>query len=104
MSEIAYNIKATITLFPTEQGGRKKPVHTGYRPSFAFNTEKYYSGEIRLIDTTTLYPGGTSSVLIKLLPAKTIRKNLKPTDAFRITEGSKTIGTGIITKVDQILA
>jgi len=49
MSETTYNLKATITLFPTNQGGRKNPVYTGYRPSFAFNTEKYYSGEIKLI-------------------------------------------------------
>jgi elongation factor Tu len=102
MSETTYNLKAIITLFPTDQGGRKNPVYTGYRPSFAFNTEKYYSGEIRLIARKELQPGQTSKAYIRLLPAKTIRKNLKPADAFRITEGNKTIGSGIIEKVDQV--
>lgn len=104
MSEIAYNFIATITLLPTGQGGRKKPVFTGYRPSFAFNTEKHYSGEIRLIDRIELRPGQTSKVHIKLLPAKTIRKNLKATDAFSITEGNKTVGIGVIEEVKHVYA
>src|SRR5450631_1828963 len=104
MSEIAYNLIATITLFPTNQGGRKKPVSNGYRPSFAFNTEKHYSGEIRLINKSELRPGETSKAHIKLLPAKTIRKNLKTADAFSITEGNKTIGSGIIEEVNQMQA
>jgi elongation factor Tu len=104
MSNLAYNLKATITLFPTEQGGRKKPVYTGYRPSFAFNTEKHYSGEIKLIARKELQPGQTSKAYIKLLPAKTIRKNLKPADAFSINEGNKTIGSGVIEEVDHVYA
>jgi translation elongation factor EF-Tu-like GTPase len=102
MPEITYNLRATITLFPTEQGGRKRPVHTGFRPSFAFNTEQHYSGEIKLIDRDELYPGETSRASIKLLPARTIRKNLKEKDAFSITEGNKTLGTGVITKVELV--
>jgi elongation factor Tu len=101
--EIIYDLKATITLFPTDQGGRKNPVYSGYRPSFAFNTEKYYSGELRLIARKELRPGQTSKAHIRLLPAKTIRKNLKPAHAFRISEGNKTIGIGIIEKVDQVV-
>jgi translation elongation factor EF-Tu-like GTPase len=104
MSEISYNLIATITLLPTIQGGRKKPVSTGYRPSFAFNTEKHYSGEIKLINRTELRPGQTSKAYIRLLPAKTIRKNLKPADAFSITEGNKTIGIGIIEEVKHVYA
>ena len=102
MSETTYNLKANITLFPTNQGGRKNPVYTGYRPSFAFNTEKYYSGEIKLIARKEMRPGQTSKAYVRLLPAKTIRKNLKPADAFRIGEGNKTIGSSIIEEVDQV--
>ena len=29
MSEIAYNLKATITLFPTDQGGARNPFTPG---------------------------------------------------------------------------
>jgi elongation factor Tu len=99
IAEVTYNLEATITLFPSENGGRKKPVYTGYRPSFAFNTSQHYSGEVRLIGKEELFPGETSRVRIKLLPAKTIRKNLKPADSFTITEGNKRVGSGVIEKV-----
>lgn len=100
VSELAYNLTARITLFPTDKGGRKRPVYSGYKPSFAFNTEKHYSGEIELLDKKELNPGETSDVFIKLLPAKSIRKNLKHNDSFTITEGNRTIGAGVIEKVE----
>lgn len=87
-------------MFPLKNGGRKTPVFSGYRPSFAFNTEKHYSGEISLIGRKRLRPGETSKALIRLLPARTIRKNLKPSDAFTITEGDKAVGIGLIEKID----
>jgi len=96
LSETTYNLTAKITLFPTDKGGRKRPVYSGYKPLFSFNTEKHYCGEVELLDKSELNPGETSNVFIKLLPAKSIRKNLKRNDAFTITEGNKTIGTGVI--------
>jgi hypothetical protein len=46
-----------------------------------------------------LQPGETGVAVIKLLPARNLRKNLKPDDTFSISEGNKTVGTGIIEKV-----
>jgi elongation factor Tu len=101
-SEITYKLEATITLFPREHGGRSKPVYSGYRPSFAFNTLQHYSGEVLLIGKDELRPGQTSRARIKLLPARTLRRNLKPADSFTITEGNKPIGTGVIEKVNVV--
>jgi elongation factor Tu len=98
-SDITYKFEATITLFPSENGGRKKPVFSGYRPSFAFNTVQHYSGEIHLIGRSQLNPGETARARIKLLPARTIRKTIRATDAFTINEGNRLIGTGVIEKV-----
>jgi translation elongation factor EF-Tu-like GTPase len=98
-SEITYRLQATISLFPSENGGRKKRVFDGYRPSFGFNTQQQYSGEIKLIDKDYINLGETARVRIKLLPARTIRKNLKASDSFTINEGNKAIGTGVIKKV-----
>jgi translation elongation factor EF-Tu-like GTPase len=95
-SEITYNLKAFITLLPTENGGRKKSIFSGYKPSLVFNTHKSYSAEIQLIDTDELQPGQTSMASIKLLPARTIRKNLQLNDAFTLVEGNKAVGNGII--------
>jgi elongation factor Tu len=101
LSEITYNLKAVISLLPTDMGGRKKPVYSGYRPSLVFNTRQHYSAEIHLLDTDELQPGNTAIAFIKLLPARTLRKNLKVKDAFTLTEGNKTIGSGVIEKVEM---
>lgn len=98
-SDTTYTFEATITLLPSENGGRRKPVFNGYRPSFAFNTLQHYSGEIRLIGRTQLNPGETTRAKIKLLPAKTIRKNIRAADSFTINEGGRVVGTGGIQKV-----
>ncbi len=101
---ITYSLSAKISLLPTELGGRKKPIQTGYKPAFAFNSSNHYSGEIRLVGRKELNPGDSGSVVIRLLPARTIRKTLKANDAFIIAEGSKTIGTGIIEKARILIS
>jgi hypothetical protein len=98
-TDITYDLTAKIFLLPTEIGGRKKPVATGYRPSFTFNSINHFTGEIRLVKTKELWPGQSSIAVIKLLPARHLRKNLKPNDTFSINEGTKTVGTGVIEKV-----
>ena len=98
-SEITYDLTAKISLLPTGLGGRKKAVFTGYKPSFSFNTQNHFSGEVHLIDSEELKPGNSGRAVIKLLPSRLIRKTLKPNDVFIIVEGDKTVGTGIIEKV-----
>ena len=104
MSRATYNIKAIITLFPTEAGGRHNAIQSGYRPDFGFNTEKQYSGKIELLGREELQPGQTAKVYVLLLPARTISKNLKPSDAFSIREGNKIVGTGVIEEVNEAFA
>ncbi len=99
LSDQTYKFRAKITLYSTDLGGRRTPVYSGYRPSFAFNTINHYSGEIELIGKEELLPGQSSLANIQLLSARTIRKDLKRNDSFTITEGNKTIGTGVIEKM-----
>ncbi len=100
LSNQTYKFRARITLFSTDLGGRRTPVYSGYKPSFAFNTENHYSGQIELIGKEELQPGQSSLVDIQLLSARTFRRDLKRNDSFTITEGNKTIGTGVIEKIE----
>jgi|GEM_PF-921622 translation elongation factor EF-Tu-like GTPase len=102
LSKTTYNIKAKISLLPTKMGGRKNPVATGYRPALAFNSIQHFSGEIELLDQQQIKPGESGTVLIKLIPAKHIRKNLKSNDAFTLNEGNKAVGSGIIISAEKI--
>ena len=101
-SEIAYNITALVTLFPTELGGRKKPIYTGYKPAFAFSSAMQFSGEVELLKKDVLEPGQSSEAIIHLLPSVYIRQNLKSGDSFTILEGSRQIGTGVIRHAEKV--
>jgi translation elongation factor EF-Tu-like GTPase len=98
-SDITYSFQAKITMLPTAKGGRKKSIFSGYRPSFVFNTQKHYCGEIELIDREELQPGESTLVEIHLFPAHTIRKNLDIDTAFTLVEGNKTVGQGVVEKI-----
>lgn len=98
--KLAYDFTAIISLFPTENGGRRKPVYSNYKPSFSFNTMQHISGEIALLNKEILYPGESAVIYVKLLPSKHIRENLKNGDAFTVLEGDKIIGSGVIQKIE----
>jgi translation elongation factor EF-Tu-like GTPase len=91
-----YNFTALLSMLPTEQGGRKRPVYTHYRPSFSFSTVNQFSGEISFDDKQELRPGNTAIVDVKLLPSRHVPQKLKNGDAFTILEGDKIVGTGVI--------
>ena len=99
--KISYNFVATLSLFPTENGGRKKPVYDHYRPSFAFNTINHFSGEISFPNLDELRPGGTATANIKLLASRHISQKLKSGDSFTVLEGDKIVGTGVIIEIEQ---
>jgi translation elongation factor EF-Tu-like GTPase len=91
-----YNFTALLSMLPTEQGGRKRPVYNHYRPAFSFNRVNQFSGEISFDDEQELRPGNTTTVEVKLLPSRHIPQRLKSGDAFTILEGDKIVGTGVI--------
>jgi translation elongation factor EF-Tu-like GTPase len=98
---ITYNFTAILSLFPTQNGGRKKPVYDHYRPSFSFSTKKHFSGEVSFPDVEELQPGGTTTANVKLLSSPNIRQNLKSGDPFTILEGDKIVGSGVISEIQQ---
>ncbi len=96
-----YNFTALLSLLPTENGGRKRPVYDHYRPSFSFNTSNVFSGEISFIGLEELKPGRTASVKVQLLPSRYVPVNLKGGDSFTIMEGEKIVGTGVIQEIND---
>ena len=97
----SYNFTAILSLFPTQNGGRQRPVYDHFRPSFSFNSVNRVSGELSFPDQEEVLPGSSAKALVKILPSKHIRKNLKSGDFFTILEGSKIIGSGVIQHIDK---
>ena len=84
--------QAHIFVLSTEEGGRHKPFHNGYKPQFYFGTTDV-TGEVTIInDTGTANPGDQVDIEFQLLKAVGIESGMR----FAIREGGKTIGAGIV--------
>ncbi len=87
-------ITASISLHSTENRGRKSPIFFGYRPTFGMEKE---NSDCVILTTTEqgIFPGKSAVVDIDILHPHLLT-NLKVGEAFKLLEGMKEIGTGII--------
>ncbi len=80
-----------------EEGGRHTPFFNGYRPQFYFRTTDV-TGVVKLPQgTEMIMPGDNINVEIELITPVAMDEGLK----FAIREGGKTVGAGIVTKINQ---
>jgi hypothetical protein len=88
---------ARLTYRTTEQGGRKTPAKSGYRPQVKFDfTEMQTSGKQTFIDKETVFPGDTVDAKIKILSPDYFTGCLTEGMAFEFREGARIMGTGEI--------
>ena len=86
---------AELTYFTTEQGGRKTPATSGYRPQVKFDfNEKQTSGQQTFIDKEIVYPGDKVLAKIKVLSPHFFADNLEDGMKFEFREGATIIGIG----------
>ena len=98
-------VRARIRLVDTEEGGRKTPFISGYRPNFVFNSSHNRDGRITLPDREQMAPGEHSDVLIQILIHSRNPYPYPPgeQDLFFIREGPVTVGEGIIQQlIDEV--
>jgi elongation factor Tu len=86
------SLTADVTLAAASAGGRSTPINTGYRPLL-----RIWTGLVPATFTLPgpLAPGATSSVEVELERPSALRIG----DSFAITEGGRTIGTGVVKAV-----
>ncbi len=88
---------AEVYVLTPKEGGREKPFFTGYRPQFFFRTTDV-TGSIQLPEGTEMVmPGDNVTVQVDLIQPIAIEETLK----FAIREGGRTIGSGIVTEIQQ---
>ncbi len=88
---------AKLTYKTTEQGGRKTPAKTGYRPQVKFDFEEMQtSGQQTFINRELVFPGDTVEAEIKILSVDHFANRLTEKMQFEFREGATVIGTGII--------
>nr|WP_315423359.1 hypothetical protein [uncultured Pedobacter sp.] len=91
---------ATLIYRTIEEGGRKTPAKTGYRPQIKFDfDEMQTSGQQLFIDCEWVYPGEKVADEIKIVSADYFAGKLTEGMEFEFREGSRAVGTGKITHV-----
>lgn len=92
------DIEVELTFLTAEEGGRKTPAFSGYRPQFYYDGNDW-DAEHNYPDIEAVYPGQTvTAQLIFAAPHYHVGK-LYSGKEFLIREGQKIVGKGIVTKI-----
>ena len=88
---------AEVYVLTKEEGGRHTPFFKGYKPQFYFRTTDV-TGEVELpADKEMVMPGDTITFKVKLLAPIAMEQGLN----FAIREGGRTVGAGVVTKINK---
>ncbi len=89
--------EAEIYVLSKEEGGRHSPFFGGYKPQFYIRTTDV-TGEVTLpAGMEMVMPGDTVKITVKLISPVALEEKQR----FAIREGSKTVGAGVVTKVNK---
>ena len=89
--------KGQVYVLKKEEGGRHKPFFSNYRPQFYFRTTDV-TGIITLPDGVQMCnPGDNIEIGVELITPIAIEQGLR----FAIREGGKTVGSGVVTTIDE---
>ena len=87
---------AEVYVLTKEEGGRHTPFFTGYKPQFYIRTTDV-TGDVSLPPGTEMVmPGDTIKVKVKLVAPVALEQEQR----FAIREGGKTVGAGVVLKIN----
>ena len=88
---------AEIYVLSKDEGGRHTPFFNGYRPQFYFRTTDV-TGSIELpAGTEMVMPGDNVSIVVSLIQPIAMDEGLR----FAIREGGRTVGAGVVAKIEE---
>ena len=86
-----------VYVLKKEEGGRHTPFFTNYRPQFYFRTTDV-TGVVTLpADKEMCMPGDNVAMDVELITPIAIEEGLR----FAIREGGRTVGSGVVTKINE---
>ncbi len=85
-----------VYVLTKEEGGRHTPFFNGYRPQFYFRTTDV-TGVVNLPEGTEMVmPGDNVTLTVELIAPIAIEEGTR----FAIREGGRTVGAGVVTKIE----
>ncbi len=89
--------EAEVYVLSKEEGGRHSPFFSGYKPQFYIRTTDV-TGDVTLpTGMEMVMPGDTVKVTVKLISPVALEEKQR----FAIREGGKTVGAGVVTKINK---
>ena len=89
--------EAQVYVLTKEEGGRHTPFFTNYRPQFYFRTTDV-TGVVTLPEGTEMVmPGDNVTMSVELIAPIALEEGTQ----FSIREGGRTVGAGMVTKIDK---
>jgi elongation factor Tu len=86
-----------VYVLKKEEGGRHTPFFTNYRPQFYIRTTDV-TGVVKLPeDVKMVMPGDNITVDVELITPVALEEQMR----FAIREGGKTVGAGVVTKINE---
>jgi elongation factor Tu len=90
------DFESEVYILKKEEGGRHTPFFTGYKPQFYIRTTDV-TGEVTLAEGVEMVmPGDTVTFKVKLVAPVALEEQQR----FAIREGGKTVGAGVVTKIN----
>jgi elongation factor Tu len=90
------DFESEVYILKKEEGGRHTPFFTGYKPQFYIRTTDV-TGEVTLAEGVEMVmPGDTVTFKVKLVAPVALEAQQR----FAIREGGKTVGAGVVTKIN----
>jgi len=88
--------EAEVYILTKEEGGRHTPFFNGYRPQFYFRTTDVTGVATLPAGTEMVMPGDNVKLVVELIMPIAMEEGLR----FAIREGGKTVGAGVVTKIE----
>jgi elongation factor Tu len=93
-----YKFSAQVYVLKKEEGGRHTPFFNGYRPQFYFRTTDVTGSMTLPAGVEMVMPGDNLDAIdIELITPVGMEEGLR----FAIREGGRTVGAGVVTKINE---
>jgi elongation factor Tu len=98
----AKDVEAEITFLTTEEGGRKCPAFSDYRPQFYYDRQDWDAVHTYIGDVEPVYPGQTVMAYLSFLSPQYHVGKLYPGKEFLLREGQRIVGKGRVTEILEL--
>jgi|SRR5437667_11873967 len=92
------DVEAEIRFLTPEEGGRRTPVRSGYRPQFYYDGHDWDAHQ-EYLDAEWVQPGETARTLLWFLSPEAHLGRVHVGMEFEVREGARVVGRGRITKI-----